>query len=572
MNFFAWFSLLTSGVCLAIGLAVYFIDKKALLNKLFMAILAFNTYWAFCEFMLYQAGNLQEAIFWNKALFLWPFFSSLMLHFTLAFTENNLLTHKWTYAFLYLPPSIFATLDLATDLISAVPAKQFWGYAFVPADSIVCVVDGFWVSILALLSLMLCVAYYCRVTDVVKKQQAKFVAVGLGFPVVLSIITDSILPMTSVVFPSLENTSSFIFTGFIAYAMWRYDLFSLNPAVAAENIFSTVPDSLILVGLGGNIVQVNEAFLRKLGFTKKEVLGKPLWEMFSDEKGGNATFAELSRVEEVQNQETQFKTKTGELTVLFSGSIIKRKSGQKIGFACIVHDISARKQMEEKLVNSERFASIGQLAGMVGHDLRNPLSSMSGATYYLKTRCASKLDAKAMDMLSTIESSIDYSNKIVSDLLDYSREMKLDLETATPKKLVEASLSIVKTPVNIQVLDFSSDSFKLQVDRTKIYRVFTNIIKNAFEAMPNGGTLTIKNYKDKDMAIFTFNDTGTGLTPEALRNLWKPLFTTKAKGMGFGLAICKRVVEAHGGRIEVESAFGKGTTVTTALPIAQNST
>ena len=280
MNVFAWFSLLTSGVCLAIGLAVYFLDKKALLNKLFMATLVFNAYWAFCEFMMYQASNVTEAFLWNRALVLWPFFSALMLHFTLVFTESNLLKNKATYVFLYLPPSIFAGVDLTTDLISAIPIKQYWGYAFVPSDSVVCVIDGLWVSTLALLSLVLCVVYYFRVNDIVKKQQAKFVAIGLGFPVLLSILTDSILPMTSIAFPSLENISACIFPGFIAYAMWRYDLFNLNPAVAAENIFSNVPDALILAGLDGKIVQVNDAYLENSGFTKKEIVGKSLLNCF----------------------------------------------------------------------------------------------------------------------------------------------------------------------------------------------------------------------------------------------------------------------------------------------------
>jgi signal transduction histidine kinase len=149
--------------------------------------------------------------------------------------------------------------------------------------------------------------------------------------------------------------------------------------------------------------------------------------------------------------------------------------------------------------------------------------------------------------------------------------MKLQLETTTPKSLLTTSLALVKTPANIQVLDFSDNGFELQVDVVKINRVFTNIIKNAFEAMPNGGTLTIKNQKKENNVVFTFNDTGSGMTPEALKNLWKPLFTTKAKGMGFGLAICKRTVEAHGGKIEIESALGRGTTITTTLPIAQNS-
>jgi len=108
---------------------------------------------------------------------------------------------------------------------------------------------------------------------------------------------------------------------------------------------------------------------------------------------------------------------------------------------------------------------------------------------------------------------------------------------------------------------------KFKVDKQKILRVFLNLIRNAFDAMPNGGTVTIRSKRDGDKVVFTLVDTGEGMSRETLRKLWTPLFTTRAKGMGFGLPICKRFVEGHGGMISVESKFGKGSTFTVTLPI-----
>jgi PAS domain S-box-containing protein len=568
MNFFVLFSLLTSVVCLALGIAVYLLDRKATLNKLFMAILIFNAYWAFSNFMMYQANSAQEAYFWVKAMVIWPFFSALILHFTLVFTDNGLLKNKKIFALMYIPAAVFAVIDLTTDWISALPVKQSWGYEFaVPENMLVATIDTLWALTLASLSVVLCVMYYRHTTNPTKKHQSKFIAAGLSVPIITSIITDSVLPLAEITFPSLENLASCIFTLFIAFAMWRYDLFHLNPEVAAENIFTTIPDSVILTTMAGKIVEVNDIFLKSSGLSKKEVTGKKLVELFSDQKSAETAITKLLQDGEIKNFETQLKTDSDEITVLFSGSVVKMKDSKSIGLTCIMHDITERKQLEEKLVTAERFASIGELAGMVGHDLRNPLSSISGATYYIKTRCGDKLDEKSNDMLTTIDKSIDYSNKIVNDLVDYSKEIHLDLESTTPKDLTTSALALINTPQKVQIQNLSVDQPKIAVDTAKLNRVFVNIIKNAFDAMPNGGTLTIKNRQEGNNIAFSFTDTGLGMSKEIMAKLWKPLFTTKAKGMGFGLPICKRIVGAHGGKIHVDSLQGQGTTMTIIIPI-----
>lgn len=228
------------------------------------------------------------------------------------------------------------------------------------------------------------------------------------------------------------------------------------------------------------------------------------------------------------------------------------------------------KQLEEAqglLVKSERLAAIGELAGMVGHDLRNPLTGIAGATYYLKSKLDSKDDKKVLDMLKLIENNIKYSDKIIGDLLEYSREIRLELTEATPESIVQEALSAVQVPKKIRIADKLKSRPKLRVDKEKMRRVFINIIKNALDAMPKGGALTIESKTVGNSVAFDFSDTGVGMSKETLDKLWSPLFTTKAKGMGFGLPICRRLVEAHGGGISAESHLGNGTKFTITVPI-----
>jgi signal transduction histidine kinase len=253
----------------------------------------------------------------------------------------------------------------------------------------------------------------------------------------------------------------------------------------------------------------------------------------------------------------------------------------------IVMDITDRKKMEtelrrytkdleglveertRKLKEAERLAAIGELATMVGHDLRNPLASMEYTSYNLRTNYASSLDKDGLRMLSMLEEDIDRSNKIVNDLLNYSAKIILDLEITSIKSILKQTYPYLKIPENIQIVDLTRDQPKIEADFTKVQRAFLNMLKNAIEAMPEGGTLTIKSKEAKDNVKVTISDTGMGMSEETIKRLWTPLFTTKAKGMGFGLAISKRLIEAHGGNVSVQSELGKGTTFTITIPIEQ---
>jgi PAS domain S-box-containing protein len=225
------------------------------------------------------------------------------------------------------------------------------------------------------------------------------------------------------------------------------------------------------------------------------------------------------------------------------------------------------KEAEIQLVKKERLAAIGELAGMIGHDLRNPLTGIKNAAYLLEKKGTSISETQTKELIETIKTCVEHSNKIINDLLDYSKEIRLEPQETSPRMLLCESLSMVEVPSNVKIVNNLLHKQILKADSDKIKRVFANLIKNAIDAMPDGGKLTIDSKVDNNGIEISFTDTGTGIPDEVLPKLFSPLFTTKAKGMGFGLAICKRIVEAHGGTITVKTATGKGTTFILNLPM-----
>jgi signal transduction histidine kinase len=246
---------------------------------------------------------------------------------------------------------------------------------------------------------------------------------------------------------------------------------------------------------------------------------------------------------------------------------VKRKKAQETLEEQNKHLEELVEERTQKLKTAERFAAIGATAGMVGHDLRNPLTGISNAAYFLNKKYSSKLDPTGQEMLRLITSNVEYSNKIINDLLDYSGNVILEAKQKTnPKNLLDHIVSLILIPENIEVINQLEDRPEFKVDLPKITRVFLNLIKNSIDAMPEGGKIILKSEQREDFVKIILTDTGPGISEEYQKNLFQPLFTTKAKGMGFGLAICQRIIEAHQGEISVKSIVGVGTTFIIELP------
>jgi PAS domain S-box-containing protein len=318
----------------------------------------------------------------------------------------------------------------------------------------------------------------------------------------------------------------------------------------------------------GSLVFVNRITFATTGYTEDDLSrGLNAFQMFAPEDHDRARqgIQRLLAGEKLGGNEYTIERKDGSTFPASVYAAPMRRGNRTVGLRGIVIDISERKRMEDSLLRSERLAAIGQTAAMVGHDLRNPLQGIAGAIHLLEQE---SLTAKERgEMLQLIQDNVEYSDAIVRDLSEYSAEIQLKLAETTPKSIAKDAIKAVKVPKNVTVQDLSEDHPPFRVDPDRMRRVFINLIENAIDTMPQGGTLTISSRQSNGNVEMTFSDTGSGMPDKVLENLWKPLQTTKAKGLGLGLAICKRIVDAHGGSISVKSEVGEGTTLTMQLPI-----
>ena len=226
----------------------------------------------------------------------------------------------------------------------------------------------------------------------------------------------------------------------------------------------------------------------------------------------------------------------------------------------------------EKLKNAERLAAIGATAGMVGHDIRNPLTAITGAVYLAKKEMRQFPDSDSKEKLTKnldlIREQTVYVNKIVEDLQDYARPLNPSIEETNLEQIVTSITTELKIPDNIAVAYLTEkDHSKLQTDSAYMKRILTNLVNNAVQAMPTGGKLTIRITRVNGKAQISVEDTGEGIPEEAKSRLFTPLMTTKSKGQGFGLAVVKRLTEALNGRVTYESEAGKGTKFIIELPL-----
>lgn len=245
----------------------------------------------------------------------------------------------------------------------------------------------------------------------------------------------------------------------------------------------------------------------------------------------------------------------------------------------ILYDITKRKKLEEELDKTKQLATIVLTAGMVGHDLNNPLQVITNLNYLLGLKIdAAPVEVKeyaeaqgVQKIRETLSEQIKYMDKIVSDLKDYAAPIKIEISKIQTRQLLDDVIKIVTIPDNVEVsIKINDDLRQFEADVFIMKRVLYNLILNAVQAMPKGGKLAIEASRKNYSVVISVSDTGLGIPEENLKKIFTPHFTTKAKGTGLGLSVCKRMIETHGGTITFESQPGKGTTFTIKIPQQQS--
>lgn len=367
-----------------------------------------------------------------------------------------------------------------------------------------------------------------------------------------------------------------------------------------QALMDNIPDAIYFKDKNSRFIRINTGQAKKLGIiSPEEAVGKTDFDFLTPEHAEDASNDELQvlkknqplidKVEKSERMNGQFRW------VSTTKVPIKDQKGQTTGLVGISRDITERKMMKdelkrysenleelvrqktEKLKEAERLAAIGETAAMVGHDLANPLQVISNQLYLGKRmleqfpeECKKvAIERGVLQMFESVAGQIYYMNKIINDLRDFAMPIKYEPAAIDAETLLTQTLSTIIVPENVRSsieIDEKLASTKFMVDPNILKRVLINLLTNAVQAMPNGGKLTAKAGLEDGSITLSVKDTGVGIPKENLDKIFEPLFTTKAKGAGLGLAVCKRLIEAHEGSISVESEVGKGTVFTMHVP------
>jgi len=360
---------------------------------------------------------------------------------------------------------------------------------------------------------------------------------------------------------------------------------------------ASIGDAVIATDVNGKITFMNAVSEALTGWTLKEASRRTLQEIFNIINGKTRQEVE-NPVDKVLakglivglgNHTILLRRDGKEIPIDDSGAPIRGKDGKINGVVLIFRDITERKELEEKvekytqnletlvkertekLRDAERMAAIGITAGMVGHDIRNPLQAIVGDLFLAKAELSSISDSEKKrsmeESLDAIAENSEYISKIVTDLQDFAKPLNPRIKQTDLKILVEEMLQKNVPPDNIRYeVRVESEARIVMADPDYIKRIMRNLVSNAVQAMPQGGKLKINAFREEETVVLTVEDTGVGIPEEVKDKLFTPLFTTKSKGQGFGLAVVKRLTEALNGTVTFESVQGKGTTFTIRFP------
>ncbi len=345
------------------------------------------------------------------------------------------------------------------------------------------------------------------------------------------------------------------------------DLASLH-----ENTIRCLSSGLVTATLEGTITSINEAACEILGMNQFVAQGQPL---ASRIPGLAAVLAEAGPVGSVRRHEVDAIRPDGNARRLgISVAPLTDHTGKVVGRVIHFQDLTELRRMQIAVERSQRLAGIGRLAAGIAHEIRNPLASISGSVEVLRTLPA--VDSESRQLIDIAVREVDRLNRLITDLLDYARPRTDDKQRLNLGELAqEIALAFEqeKRDTEIRISVDAEPGADIDAAAGQIPQVLWNLVRNAAQAMPSGGTIRVRVAGEERSAgrreiVLSVNDTGMGISKEDLDRIFEPFFSTKSGGTGLGLATVARIVEDHKGTIDIVSAPGHGTTFNLRFPAA----
>ncbi|MDQ7783398.1 MAG: ATP-binding protein [Desulfomonilaceae bacterium] len=338
-----------------------------------------------------------------------------------------------------------------------------------------------------------------------------------------------------------------------------------------RNVQESMANGLITVDRSLRVATFNSTALDILRKPREEVDGRPIKELLPLEDEIKRVLADS---ESILEKEVKISNESKEKTFLgLSVSPLKEPDSQiPRGAVVILRDLTMIRELEQKVIVSEKFAALGRLSAGVAHEIRNPLNSIRGFIQYFQKKLAlEEEDYRYTELMLT---EVDRLNRVISKLLAYSKPREPRLNIRSPEEVLDHCLRVVEREaaeagVDLVHSPLGENMPLVLMDTDQITQIFLNILINAVEATPRGGQVSVKYDVDNGRLHIVIEDTGMGIPKENLDKLFDPFFSTKKKGTGLGLAIVRSIVEGHGGEIEVESEPEVGTRFTVTFTTYQ---
>jgi len=341
-----------------------------------------------------------------------------------------------------------------------------------------------------------------------------------------------------------------------------------------SSVIDQIPDDIVILDASARVVDLNRAAMDRLGGERGDFVGRTCWEALAGFKGICEPAADVEQWEMVRKGGRSEQVHTlvdGEGQVRYFRVYlypVMASAGALSHVVVLRRDITQATSIERRLRQSEKLAAVGELSTYVAHEIRNPLFAIAGFANSLLR--SGSLDEKSRAKVSIILEESGRLDKILKSLLNFARptqgmEGRLDAGQVAAQTMELMGLGFQKQGIEAAV-DIAPGLPLSSGDPELVKQCLINMIKNSAEAMPDGGALTLRCYRRGDQVVIELEDTGRGIPPENLDQVFNPFFSTKDKGAGLGLAMTKKILDEIGGTVELESAVGKGTVVRLALP------
>jgi PAS domain S-box-containing protein len=346
-----------------------------------------------------------------------------------------------------------------------------------------------------------------------------------------------------------------------------------------ETLFNTIQEGVIVTDAEGRMIYLNAAAGQLLGIDPERAVGEPLSRHLRDLDWQKIWSADKDEWRKVFTHELEVFYPQQRFLSFYIVPVAENESSVVTGMAIILRDITETRQRAASALESEKLSAITLLSAGVAHEIGNPLNSLN-IHLQLMERELKKLPAAQGDRLRedlrVARDEIARLDQIINQFLHAIRPTRPELQPTNVNDIVTETLALMQREIgyrDILVEQELADRLpRILLDRAQLKQAFYNIIKNALEAMRSGGILHLRTEADDAYVTISFIDSGQGIGPEEIGQLFKPYFTTKQDGTGLGLMIVQRIVREHGGTIEVESNKDRGTTFRVKLPIHEKRT